>query len=59
MSENMKLRCAVCGAQTKPFYYIADDERRIESSVYAKGQPRKIGALRYCVKCGTVKVVGQ
>ena len=57
MSENMKLRCAVCGAQTKPMLYVADDEHRLESSVYAKGKPQKFGDLRYCPKCGTVKVV--
>ena len=54
MSENMKLRCAVCGAQTKPLYHV--DGPTISGIAYDR-ICREIGDLRYCPKCGTVKVV--
>lgn len=54
MSENTKLRCAVCGAQTKPLYH--GDGPTVSGTAHDKSC-KEIGHLRYCAKCGTVKVV--
>lgn len=55
MSENKKLRCAVYGAQTKPLYHVCGE---IAISNQARNKRAQlVGELRYCAKCGSVKVV--
>lgn len=54
MSENTKLRCSICGAQTKPLYHVCG--ATVCNHAMSK-EAKMVGELRYCAKCGTVKVV--